>query len=959
MQDNHNRMRERMRRLAASYTPEWKFSAEAPDAGSVIAELAAGLLAETADRLDRVPHKHKIQYLNLFDGLREEPVEAAKSYVRFDTVAGIDEPVFIPKGTRLLADSSGADGQVVFETAYGITAADTSLVSVVATNGDADAIVPLLERDGDSGAGVSFTAFDTSGDSVTEHLFLLGFDSLFDELHSLRLHLDIEAASPEEREAALELLLGPAVRISIRSQGGLLAFDKVEREDDGILLVKEACTPEKTELGGALRYVLEFTAEQPLELRVSRAELRLAAADLPADRVVCRGVTQNEHHFLPFGEPLEIYADCGIENAEVYARRGAEVELSFDLDFRVVELSLPETETETEYKVVMRRPAAAPRTAVVDVRPDRILFEYFSETGWKRLLPEERGDGLFAETRPVRISLAFNVPADMADAELAGGEPRVRLRLMRADQLYQMPCRHHVPVIGGLRFAYSYDGAPCTPYYACTRNNFREVEVTSHLQSGRDVTLFYSEEHKKPCLYLGFEGAPVGTPLSLYWNIENNADSPVDFTMEYLTADGFAPIKVVDHTAGMLYSEVMQLVVPRDITPRVLFGRERFWIRMINHNRGVKRYRLPVVHGVTANMAKVENLITREELYYPDDSDGPLEIVLSAHNLLRVEVYVNEEGAGAREHWVPWQRTSEPESPGRVYALDPAAGILRFGRNIFSLFPLNRDEPAIRVRYQSYHGAAANVPAGTITTLESSIRFITGVENPVPAYGGYDGFSEESAAAVTANLLRTRGRAVNRQDYFDIISGISCGVRRIKCEAGVDIGGKPREDVFTIALLMEEYEKGGHIFSAAKDAIRSRLLACSSLLPMARELVLAQPHFVRISVRLWVQVEKMETAYDLQKACAASIAAFIDPLDGGFEGSGWEIGVLPTAQQLLAYLKIRHPDVAASRIVMVARSGEREYDVDEDLPRQIGNPFAMAVNGEHIVYVDLTGEKGG
>jgi hypothetical protein len=97
----------------------------------------------------------------------------------------------------------------------------------------------------------------------------------------------------------------------------------------------------------------------------------------------------------------------------------------------------------------------------------------------------------------------------------------------------------------------------------------------------------------------------------------------------------------------------------------------------------------------------------------------------------------------------------------------------------------------------------------------------------------------------------------------------------------------------------------------------------------------------------------MESAYDTQKQCGDSVRAFIDPLCGGFDGKGWEIGALPTPTQLVAYLKIRHPDVIVSKIVITALYENREYAVDDQIAGQITNPFAMAVNGEHIVYCQL------
>ncbi|MEG1778351.1 MAG: hypothetical protein RR209_05165, partial [Angelakisella sp.] len=98
------KQRNQLKALARNYVPEWRFSEENPDVGSVTAILIDDMLAQSEARLSQVLHKHKIQYLNLFDHLKEEPIESSKSYARFSAVSGMDDPVPVPRGTRLIAE---------------------------------------------------------------------------------------------------------------------------------------------------------------------------------------------------------------------------------------------------------------------------------------------------------------------------------------------------------------------------------------------------------------------------------------------------------------------------------------------------------------------------------------------------------------------------------------------------------------------------------------------------------------------------------------------------------------------------------------------------------------------------------------------------------------------------------------------------------------------------------------
>ena len=948
-----NNLIEQMKSLAASYVPEWNLSEQNPDAGSVVALLFSEMLEGSLERQGKAMHKHKIQYLNMFDRFKDEPVEAAKSFVQFTPVTGAPDAVHIHKGTRLFAESAAADGQVAFETVHGITATPAGLAAIYATDGAKGAIKRVFSNDsGKNAQNLSFTAFSAAGENMEEHVLLLGFKNAFDHLGSLDAELVVHTQQ-DELEKTLDILCGDGVRFEILGENGFEELDSTQRTERGVRLVKERFSPHKAPFGGEECFQIAVTAKALQDIQISGASVIFSGGDLLPDEVRCGGVTQNPGRFHPFGLPMEIYAAWEIESKTIFARKGAKTQISFTLGFEEVERLLPEYEVAEEYKIIMKRPATMPKPVISDVRAGYVLLEYLSGAGWKRLIQEEHAALLFNGSEKGELSLSFIMPHDMLAPELAAGQPRLRFRLIRADGLYQIPCRQHCPVIENLRLSYSHAQSPCTPDIAATRNNFETADVTGLFRAGRNVTLFYSNEHEKPVLYFGFDQNPWGAPHSLYLRLENNADYPVDMTAEYLSPTGFLPLKMADGTSGMLSSGAMLMIIPRDAASKELFGQDLYWVRLINHNKECKSYNLPLITGVYLNMAKVENVRTQTQIFYRDSAGGNMSVKLGDQGLISAKVYVNEEDGAYGENWVLWMPSRRREEQGRVYEIDLAAGQVQFDKGAFAAYPVKEDGPAVKVEYQTYHGTAANVGVGKISSLASSIRYISEAGNPMPAYGGYDGFNEKTSAAIISNMLRTRGRAVTRQDYFDIISRVSYGVRRIKCLSGVNLVGEPQDGALTIAILIDEYEKGGHIFSGAKEAIHEKLTGCSGLVPEGKTLNLTQPRFVRMSARLWLYCERMEDAYDMQKQCGESIREFIDPLCGSFGGTGWEIGVLPTTAQLIAFLKIRHPGVVVGRIVMTAVYEDREYAVDDQIGRHITSPFAMAVNGEHIVYCQL------
>lgn len=953
-------MLQKAQRLAQSYVPEWKFDPAAPDAGSALAVLLCDMLAESGGRLDGALHKHRLQYLNLFDDLKTEPIQAARSFVRFHAVSAGQEPVFVPKGTRLLAHSPQTEAPVVFETQHGLTVSGAAPSAIYATNRAAGQIVCHMAPGEEAGEAKPFPAFGTGGENLEHHRLLLGFDDLPSPDAYGRASLLLELDQPQDApEGRLEAMVNEGwLRFALQGPEGDLPFANVAWEQNAVRLEMRDISPQKTPLLGEERYVIALEAEGPADWQVTGARLHFGAQD--AQPLVERdGTLQPAALVRPFGVPMQVYAQCALECPEVLDHPGAVASLAFNLRYEQYEQALAELAVDQELKVVMRRPRALPKQQSVDVVCDEIALEYLGQNGWRPLDAGPGVAGLFRGETQGKVQLSFRLPADMLPAGQAGG-PRLRLRLLRADGLYQVPSVQLCPVLEEVRLSYRYEGEGLPAAAACAVNNFERQDLAPLWAAKRAATPFYTNECEWPALYLGFEQNPQGSPASLYLALENNADAPLDILPEARVYGAFARVKVADGTQGLLYSGALLLMLPADMEKHSLFGHEMYWLRLVCYSPLGDDVELPRVAALYPDMAAVANLVSSEEQFYLDGQEGAVTLTLAQKGLIDAKVYLNEE-EGARpgqDNWVLWQK-GRAHHPGRLYGIDLPAGQLHFSKNVLAAWPPRKDAPAVKVVYQCYHGDAANVPAGAIDTLAESIRGVARVENPVPAFGGRNGYNEETGAAIIGNLLRTRGQVVTRQDYFDLISQVCYGVRRVKCVPGVDISGAPRPNAVVVAVLIDEYAKGGHIFSAAKQTIYDALMERSALAPLGKSLYLCQPRFVRMSARLWLECEKMDTAYDLQKQCADSIAQFIDPLAGNFEGEGWEIGDLPNVQQLTAYLKLRYPGITVARVLMTAEMDNREYAVDEQLAGHIRTPFAMAVNGRHVVHVGLAPSAGG
>ena len=88
---------EKLQKLMNSYVPEFAYRKDGRDPGSVLSDLCAGMIDESAKNYEKVIPKHQIQYLNMFDSMIKEPVSAARGYVQADVEPGEEKYFEIAK----------------------------------------------------------------------------------------------------------------------------------------------------------------------------------------------------------------------------------------------------------------------------------------------------------------------------------------------------------------------------------------------------------------------------------------------------------------------------------------------------------------------------------------------------------------------------------------------------------------------------------------------------------------------------------------------------------------------------------------------------------------------------------------------------------------------------------------------------------------------------------------------
>jgi|GEM_PF-823222 hypothetical protein len=166
------------------YTPEWNYKTK--DAGFALLKIFAQIFEGIIGRLNRVPDKGFIEFLNMA-GVGLLPAQQARAPLVFNLSKGAPEPVLIPTGVQAAAKTDNGE-QILFETDGNMLATTAKLIELYST--DPDKIYKAPPDFLTGGKDIKpFAVF--AGKDLQEHVVYIGHNDLF----SLESQTEIELIS--------------------------------------------------------------------------------------------------------------------------------------------------------------------------------------------------------------------------------------------------------------------------------------------------------------------------------------------------------------------------------------------------------------------------------------------------------------------------------------------------------------------------------------------------------------------------------------------------------------------------------------------------------------------------------------------------------------------------------------------------------------------------------------------
>jgi len=230
------------------------------------------------------------------------------------------------------------------------------------------------------------------------------------------------------------------------------------------------------------------------------------------------------------------------------------------------------------------------------------------------------------------------------------------------------------------------------------------------------------------------------------------------------------------------------------------------------------------------------------------------------------------------------------------------------------------------VGYRWGGGEQGNVKVGTLTKLMVAHPYVKSVVNMTPALGGAQAESLESAVMRVPAWLRSRERAVTRDD-FEYIVGQSQDIARVRCLDAEELGIAGRVELLVIpkAAPPDDWLRGlsPDCFVLNKQ-VGDRLQAeLDERKLLGVNVQVSVPEYVGVKVRVEIVLTpayatsrelQERTQQDLQRV----LYTFLNPLTGGLDGGGWGFGT-PVQRFEIADRCLKVPGVSSAVAIQLLR----------------------------------------
>lgn len=1006
---NEEDILETIKKLAPHYAPEWSFDRENPEPGTALSIIFSQMFKETVKRFNQVLQRNRLAFMNMLNtGIL--PAKPSEAYVTFLLTTGAREHVPIPKTTKVMAESADKKGPVVFETVDEMLATPALPVCAFKTGTDdggeyihevQNSVFHIQGTENNHG----FALFKSEkSQNLQEHSIYFANTVLFNIKSATAISLRFVNTKKQYKEKENYTLLSDAGickwEYCTRDTDGnevWSAFDKVMYAGDSLVLFKQNDMPvEETSNGNAEGNVIRCNMLRSVNNSDANIEFNEAYAAVQSmdsgleggirpDRLFMNDLELKMQDLFPFGEFYTMYDCFYICCEEVFSKKGSRIYINLLIDFELKSLGDIDGTKEIEWKMIMKRKDLEMPSERSKVNIDSVVWEYWNGKRWARLEINEEYEKIFSGT-PGEANVVIDCPLDMERALVNGAfNYYVRIRISKIWNAYKTDSLYVTPKIRkiGLKYGYMGKGQSLRNIYSI---NNMERKQYNFLTSGniQMINPFEEIRCKCPALYIGFDRPPLKGPIHLYFSLDKSNDDTVLFQplWEYYGSKGWSALKVLDRTMSFSNSGSIIFTGPSDFTQESYFKNMKYWIRVSNCSGNLQNSNIRI-NGIYINTVKVvqqESIFKEVPKLTPNESE--VEYRLSRYPVVSEEIYINEvdgisdteqkellqerncridwdkdEYGNMKHFWVRWKQVNDflSSSPNdRHYIIDHSTGRIIFNNGKYGKAFFGNNDRRITVDYKVGGGTRGNVPAYSINKLKNSVAFVEKVINHKAAFGGCEMETQEQAVERETGKIKHRDRAVTEEDIEALVLSNFRNVARVKCISNLNSNLERETGCIAVVILPKGDALSEDLFSEIKEDVKKMLMEkTSGIIAFEDKITVINPVMVRISANVKAAVGDMEGIIAVEKEITEQLTRFLDPQNGNFDRTGWEIGEHPHKSNFYTLIKdIKGVSYIEDLIIDIRKImfGKEEQISLEKLDEM---PYSIIQSGEHQVNVNV------
>ena len=951
-----------------------------PDIAAALAMASAEMFEGTVKKINGLPLKNEIAFFNLINACLK-PAQPSEGYVSFCLSTDDAEPVEVPKGTALTS-YAGDNEPIHFETLDDVLVSSSRIVSSFCVDDSSDHIGRYEDI-----VNNRSQLFSLSNENLQSHTLTLSHPYAFHISSSGEMRIGVfhQGGVPVLSDAVKALTDSSTARIEyFTPKQGYVPFRNVQYKNGELVLVKNEKMPpvEADESGNVLRITVNDLSSLR-ELSFSYMNVKPSGSLVTPDSVT-DGITELEiNSFFPFGERFQIFNEVYIGCAEVLDKRGAVINVSFDMNILQVPIENQLDDDGIKWKWIANKSDFKERTAY-KITITQVIWEYYNGYGWSRLFPDNSYSDIFHYDEGVTSSfktMSFVCPEDMSKVFAGAKEDYyIRARVLKADNLYKLKGFYMSPLIRNLSFDYHYDDEGCRIDQMNAVNCLEEISYSERDTAiEKEFVPFYSTGDAGRTVYLGFSLPLENGPLCTLWDI---AEDPLavkpELNWEYYSDRGWKHLNIVDETNGFTTVGLTVFLDNHGFVRKRLFGEELFWVR-ITDVKGVFRNdsACPVIKRISHNSVMTRNVDShREDRFAMNVYTEDREFSLSASGILDISVYVNEyltisdEEAAALEKegrirritdssgiitelWVRWNEvdTFIMEAPlSRSYTVDRGKGTITFGNGRKGRIPSASDEDNIIAYYTTGGGARTNVAAEAVSGMERSIGLVSAVSNPKRFYGGRDTETVFEALRRSSVMLRTQGKAITARDFEELALCSSGCIEKVRCFCGRNMTGSSERGAVTLVVLKTPDCDFSRLSSEIKSFMLPRM---SGALADEDSFFVTEPSFIRLNIKTELVARSLDGIFDLKRTADRCIREHIGSYSGSKGNNEWMLGRIPNEHQIRsAMLRIENIEYIKNiKITAFISTSGGLREIDPEGIRELA--YILPVCGDNDISITL------